>query len=114
MNGQVLQQIATETNGAYIPAGTRRVNMADVYHGYVANVEQTEFETAKINAYVARYQWFAVPALALLLLEVLLSTRSVKVKERDRAVSRPRPRSDRDAVPAGCLAHEHHMPERQR
>ncbi len=89
MNGQVLQQIASETNGAYVPAGTRRVNMADVYHNYVANVEQTEFETAKINAYIARYQWFALPALALLLLEVLLSTRSVKVSDVRQAVSRP-------------------------
>ncbi len=80
MNGQVLQQIAEKTNGAYIPAGTRRVNMADVYHGYVANVEQGEFETAKINTYIARYQWFAVPALALLLLEVFVSTRSAKTK----------------------------------
>ena len=82
MNGQILSQIATETNGAYIPAGTKRVNMGDVYHGYVANVEQKEFETAKINAYVARFQWFAVPALALLLLEVWLSTRPAKPKRR--------------------------------
>jgi len=78
MNGQVLSQIASETNGAFIPAGTKRVNMSDVYHGYVANVEQTEFETAKINAYIARFQWFAVPALALLLLEVFWSTRKPK------------------------------------
>ena len=80
MNGKVLEQIAKETNGAYIPAGTTRVNMADVYHNYVANVEQTDFETAKVNAYVARYQWFALPALALLLIEVMLSTRADKVK----------------------------------
>lgn len=79
MNGQILQEIAEKTDGAYIPAGTRRVNMADVYHSYVANVEQVEFETAKINSYIARFQWFAVPALALLLLEVLLSTRKAKV-----------------------------------
>ena len=78
LNGQVLEQIATETGGAYIPAGTRHVNMADVYHNYVANVEQTEFETAKINAYIARFQWFAAPALLLLLLEVFLSTRDSK------------------------------------
>ncbi len=78
MNGQVLEQIATETSGAYIPAGTRHVNMADVYRNYVANVPQTEFETAKINAYIARFQWFAAPALALLLLEVFLSSRSSK------------------------------------
>ncbi|TWU39950.1 von Willebrand factor type A domain protein [Novipirellula aureliae] len=82
MNGQVLQQIAEKTNGAYIPAGTRRVNMADVYHGYVANVEQGEFETAKINAYIVRYQWFAVPALALLVLEVLVSTQGSGTRQR--------------------------------
>ena len=76
LNGKILSQIATETDGAYIPAGTRQVNMADVYHGYVANVEQMEFETAKINTYTARFQWFAAPALALLLLEVWISTRS--------------------------------------
>ncbi len=78
MNGEILKQIAAVTNGAYVPAGTKRVNMADVYHGYVENVEQTEFETAKINAYIPRFQWFAVPALILLLLEVFWSTRMAK------------------------------------
>ncbi|MEZ6131433.1 MAG: VWA domain-containing protein [Planctomycetaceae bacterium] len=87
MNGQILSQIATDTDGAFIPAGTRRVNMADVYHGYVANVQQTEFETAKINAYVARFQWFAVPALALLLLEVFISTRGGTERRRPRTAN---------------------------
>lgn len=81
MNGQTLSQIASVTDGAYIPAGTRRVNMADVYHGYIANVEQTEFETAKINAYIARFQWFAVPALALLFLEIWISTRTTMTRQ---------------------------------
>jgi Ca-activated chloride channel homolog len=81
MNGEILSQIATGSNGAYIPAGTKHVNMSDVYHGYVANVEPTEFESAKINVYEARFQWFAVPALALLLLEVLLTTRRFKAKQ---------------------------------
>ncbi|MBA2112956.1 vWA domain-containing protein [Bremerella alba] len=75
MNGRTLQEIATDTNGAYIPAGTSQVDMADVYRRYVANVEQTEFETAKINSYIPRFQWFAVPALAVLLLEVFVATR---------------------------------------
>ncbi|UUO04391.1 VWA domain-containing protein [Blastopirellula sp. J2-11] len=79
LNGQVLEQIATESNGAYVPAGTRHVNMADVYRNYLAQVEQTEFETAKINVYIPRFQWFAAPALALLLLEVFLSSRNSKL-----------------------------------
>ena len=86
LDGQTLSQIATETNGAYIPAGTKRVNMSDVYHSYVANVEQTEFETAKINAYIARFQWFAAPALVLLLLDVWISTSSRR-REKNATVS---------------------------
>jgi Ca-activated chloride channel homolog len=78
MNGEVLSQIATETGGAYIPAGTKRVNMSDVYHRFIADVEQTEFSTAKINAYIPRFRWFALPALGLLVLEVLISTRKVE------------------------------------
>jgi Ca-activated chloride channel family protein len=73
LNGQVLRALATETDGAYIPAGTKQVNMADVYHRYVASVEQTEFETAKINATIPRFQWFAGAALLLLLLESSLA-----------------------------------------
>jgi len=71
LNGTILRQIATATGGAYIPAGTKQVDMASVYHRYVAQVKQTEFDTATINTYVARYQWFAAPALALLVLELL-------------------------------------------
>ncbi|MEZ6062846.1 MAG: VWA domain-containing protein [Planctomycetaceae bacterium] len=82
MNGSILSQIATETDGAWIPAGTRRVNMADVYHGYVASVEQTAFETARINSYIPRFQWFAVPAIALLLIEVWVSTRPAGITGR--------------------------------
>jgi uncharacterized protein YegL len=74
LNGEVLKQVATETDGAYVPAGTKQVDMADVYHNYIAGVEQTEFETAKINQYEARYQWFLVPALVLLLAEIALTT----------------------------------------
>ncbi|MCH2114620.1 MAG: VWA domain-containing protein [Pirellulales bacterium] len=73
LNGQVLRALATETDGAYIPAGTKRVNMADVYHHYVASVQQTEFETAKINTAIPRFQWFASAALLLLLLECFLA-----------------------------------------
>jgi Ca-activated chloride channel family protein len=75
LNGEILRQVATETDGAYIPAGTKQVNMADVYHGYVANVQQQEFETATINSYQARFQWFLVPALLFLFVETVMMTR---------------------------------------
>jgi Ca-activated chloride channel family protein len=74
LNGETLREVASETDGAYVPAGTKQVNMADVYHNYIAGVEQTEFETAKINQYEARYQWFLLPALVLLFAEIVLTT----------------------------------------
>lgn len=79
LNGEVLAQVAKETGGAYIPAGTKQVNMADVYHGFITNVEQKEFETAKINSYEARFQWFLAPAILLLVIETLLRQRKSQI-----------------------------------
>ncbi len=78
LHGDILRQVATETDGAYVPAGTKQVNMSDVYHSYIAGVEQTEFETAKINQYEARYQWFLGAALVLLLAEIAITTWPVR------------------------------------
>ena len=78
LNGSVLRQIATETQAAYIPAGTKRVNMADVYHRYIANLEKSEFETAKINAFIPRFQWFAFPALVCLFLHGWLTSSGIR------------------------------------
>src|SRR3954462_2298413 len=94
-NGDILRQIASATDGAYIPAGTKQVNMSDVYHSYIEKVEQTNFETARVNQYEARFQWFLLPALILLLLEVAITTwplrqragrsNSVRVERREKA-----------------------------
>ena len=73
LDGETLAKVASESGGAYIPAGTKQVNMADVYHGYIADVEQTEFETARVDSYEARFQWLLLPALLLLIGDLLLS-----------------------------------------
>ena len=80
LNGELLREIATATGGAYIPAGTKQVNMADVYHSYIGKVEQEKFETAQVNQYEARFQWFLAPALLLLLLDVAITTWPVRSK----------------------------------
>ena len=71
LDGKTLEQVASVSNGAYVPAGTKQVDMANVYNRYISNVEQTEFETAKVKSYIPRFQFFAGPALALLLLNGL-------------------------------------------
>ncbi|MCC9643909.1 VWA domain-containing protein [Rhodopirellula sp. JC740] len=72
MNGAILKEVATQSDGAYIPAGTKRVDMSDVVHGYIANVDDADLQTAKINAFIPRFQWFVIPALLMLGLECLL------------------------------------------
>lgn len=73
LDGETLDKIASATGGAYIPAGTRRVDMAGVYHRFIASMEQQEFDTARINTYVARYPLFIGFALGMMLLETLCS-----------------------------------------
>ena len=85
LNGRILKQIATESDAAYVPAGTKRVNMADVYHKYIAKVEKAEFGTAKINAFIPRFQWFAFPAFVCLCLHSWLHAGS---KPRKTALNR--------------------------
>ncbi len=70
LNGDILSRVATETGGAYIPAGTKQVDMASVYHGYISSVEQQEFETAKVDAYEARFAWFLAPAILVLVSQI--------------------------------------------
>ncbi|MEX2092582.1 MAG: VWA domain-containing protein [Pirellulales bacterium] len=88
LHGDVLRQVATETEGAYVPAGTKQVNMSDVYHSYIAGVEQTEFETARINQYEARFQWFLGAGLVFLLVEIAITTWPVRHAARGESSAR--------------------------
>ena len=72
LNGATLEQVALATGGAYIPAGTKQVDMAQVYHAYVGQVDEQDFAAARINSYISRFQWFVGLALALLVLDTLL------------------------------------------
>ena len=74
-NSDVLEQIALNTDGAYIPAGTKHVDMATVYHRFVANIEERDFDTARINAFVPRYPWFLGFSLLVLVVDALLASR---------------------------------------
>jgi Ca-activated chloride channel family protein len=106
LNGNILKRIATESEAAYIPAGTKRVNMAEVYHRYIANVEKSEFETAKINAFVPRFQWFAFPAFVCLWLHVWLSGALAKrevASASKRIVAPPRRRNVSKVAQAALL-----------
>ncbi len=81
LNNSILEQVALAADGAYIPAETKLVDMADVYHQYVSNVQQQDFETARINTYIPRYQIFVGLALALVLLETFWPQRQARTSK---------------------------------
>lgn len=76
MNAPILRQMAEVGGGAYIPAGTRTVDLGEVlYEDRIAREDRREFETSRVARYKVRYQWFAGLALVLLLIETYLSER---------------------------------------
>jgi Ca-activated chloride channel homolog len=106
-NGDILRQIASTTDGAYIPAGTKQVNMSDVYHSYIGRVEQTNFETARVNQYEARFQWFLLPALILLLLEAAITTWPARQRASSGYVSRAPRRAEKSDSRSTTKTKEH-------
>ena len=75
LDGKVLKQIAEVTGGDCILAGTKQVNMADFYNGYLAPLPDAIVQTKSVDNFEARFQWFLAPALGLLLLELAVAGR---------------------------------------
>lgn len=72
MHEDILKQTALAGNGAYIPAGTRQVDTANFYRRYINQLETREFDTARVEHLIPRYQYFAGAALLLLLIDTVL------------------------------------------
>ncbi|MBC23781.1 MAG: hypothetical protein CMJ32_07705 [Phycisphaerae bacterium] len=75
MDPVLLEKVALAGEGAFIPAGTRAVDMGAVFKTTIADVEQMEFEKRNVAQATPRFQWFVAIALFLLVLECLFSDR---------------------------------------
>ncbi len=76
MNPAVLREMAMKGGGAYIPAGTKSIDLGQVlYEERIAKAEQREFETSRIEQRKVQFQWFAGLALLLLLIETFMTDR---------------------------------------
>ena len=102
LDGETLKQVAMVSHGAFVPAGTKQVDMADVYRRYVADVEQEDFETARIRAYIPRFQWFVGPALALMLMKIFWPA--------PRSANNTQPASNSAQQASRTLAHNRPVP----
>ena len=72
---EVLQQIALQTNGAFVPARTKAFSLDEVYQQKIATKEGRETEQTRRERYTNRYQWFLAIGLILLAVEPLISER---------------------------------------
>lgn len=78
MDDDLLRSIALAADGAYVPAGTRPVDLGRVYEERIAPATKRDFGTARIRQYHVQFQWFAGLALALLLIEMLVADRRTR------------------------------------
>ncbi len=75
MDTKVLQEMAIQGGGAYFGAGTSDPDFKQLYDKIRSKVEAREYETSRKELYHAQFQWFAGAALALLLIETLMTDR---------------------------------------
>lgn len=71
LDGETLREIALETEGAYIPAGTGALDLESIYNSHIATMlEGSSTQEQRIVRNEA-YQWFVILALVLWLASIL-------------------------------------------
>ncbi|MBL9121457.1 MAG: VWA domain-containing protein [Phycisphaerae bacterium] len=83
MDPKLLTDMCLAGGGAFVPAGTRLVDMGEVYESTVAAVGRREFETTTVKRTLPQFQWFAGLAALLLVVESLVGWRSARTSRGD-------------------------------
>ncbi len=76
LNENLLEKIALETGGAYIPAQTRDYDLGQIYEDHLAGLTRGELSTEKRKRYRERFQWFLALGLVFLLIDMLIPATS--------------------------------------
>ncbi|MBC8200638.1 MAG: VWA domain-containing protein [Planctomycetes bacterium] len=83
MNPDELANVANAGSGLFVPAGTSSLDLASIYAQRIASDAGKSFDSVKLEQYIPRFQWFAIPALLLLVGDSWLSLRpSSRFKKR--------------------------------
>lgn len=69
LNESLLQKVAEETSGAWIPARTRAYDLGQIYEDHLAGLTRGEFQTEHRRRFREQFQLFAVLGLLLLVVE---------------------------------------------
>lgn len=81
LDEQTLQKIAAETGGEYYLSSPGRNNLDEI-HSDLEKIEKSEYGAKMITDFDDKYYWMLIPALFLLLLELLISERVKLRKEK--------------------------------
>lgn len=74
MNPQTLKEVALAGGGAYVPVGTKDIDLGQVlYEERIAQMARREFETSRVERHQVQFQWFAGAALLLLFVEMAIA-----------------------------------------
>jgi Ca-activated chloride channel family protein len=76
MNPEELTNVANAGGGAFVPAGIANLDLASIYAKRIASDSGRSFDSVKLEQFIPRFQWFAIPALLILLGDSWMSLRS--------------------------------------
>ena len=106
MDAATLRDVADATGGLYVPAGTAQVELGEILARSLGDLERTEGDSSVARTTAPLFQWPAGLALALLVIESMISARA----RRDRAASVSAP----GAVPSQGASAAQPAPRRRR
>lgn len=72
----VLRRMALSTQGSYLNLGTKTGNIGDFYRQTIARGERRAMESKVRETKILRFQWFLLPAILLLAVEIFLAARA--------------------------------------
>ena len=75
MNSDELANVANAGGGLFVPAGTSNLDLASIYAQRIATDAGKSFDSVKLEQFIPRFQWFAIPALLILLGDSWMSLR---------------------------------------
>jgi Ca-activated chloride channel family protein len=81
MNPQMLQEVAIAGGGKFVQSTVGNVGLEDLFTEINA-MQKSDFGTKTFTDYEDRFQFFLLPALLLLIVEVLISERRSKISKR--------------------------------
>ena len=75
MNPDELANVASAGGGLFVPAGTSNLDLASIYAQRIASDAGKSFDSVKLEQFIPRFQWFAIPALLIILGDSWMSLR---------------------------------------